>query len=129
MSRFIVFDHDPEPDFSWLEQDHLKPGHKDYSPCYRTGADMRAKRNPVDPDWYRDPENHVALCMLVYEQQTAGPDQVVNSLGNIDFIEPWNDWTTGTFYFVNDIPKRCRYQRSLARDAGLRYRPRRKVAA
>jgi hypothetical protein len=88
---------------------------------------------------YANPEKHVALEMVVYKDAddvyggissgVAHPaDFVIDSLGNIDFLRDEDNWTVGIFHFVNDIPKRCRYQRQLAREAGLRYRPRRKVA-
>lgn len=123
--RKVVFEHDTDPDFSWLEQEQYNPSHPTYDPIYRSRADMRAKRNAIDGDWYRDPENHVALCMLVYEQcGTCDEWKLVDSLGNIDFIAAWDDWTTGEFYYVSDIPKHAKYLRSLAREAKLGYRPR-----
>lgn len=129
--RYVVFDEDQDPDFSWLEQSHYQPGSKDYSPVYRTRADMRAERNPIED--YANPETHIALQMVVYRGDPYGDvsrgvalprDFVLDSLGGIDFLRDEDNWTTGTFCYVNDIPKRCRYQRTLAREAGLRYRPR-----
>ncbi len=126
MARYIVFEHDQDPDFSWL-QDHATAA----SPIYPTAADMKAGRNAYDPDYYNDPDNHVALQMTVCKPGTGehgrpeGLADVIDSLGGIDFLRESDDWTTGTFWYVNDIPKRCRYQRDLARNAGLRYRPRR----
>lgn len=116
--RKIVFDHDSDADFSWLKQDHYKPGHKDYSPLYRTKADMDAGRNPIDPDWYCNPENHVALGMLVYEMGDDDQDwECVDSLGSIDFLADSSEWTIGTFYNVGGLPEG--YLRDLAREAGL----------
>lgn len=123
MAKFVVFDFDSDADMSWLEQDRYNPAHPSYSPIYPTLADMHAKRNAIDGDWYRNPDNHVALDMVVRKETVEG-DEVVDSLGGIDFLESEDDWTTGTFRYVNDIPKRCRYQRQLAREAGLRYRSR-----
>ena len=87
----IEFNYDPEPDFSWLEQDYFK-GEK--------------------------PQDHIALCMCVYEMGENDEDwQLVDSLCGIDFLQAKNDWQTGTFYHVSDLPKG--YLRQLAREAGL----------
>lgn len=118
--RKIVFDHDPYPDFSWLDQDCYNPDHPSYEPVYDSLEDMHAKRNPLDGHWYRNPANHVALEMLVLELTDDSDDwQIVDSLGGIDFLWPANDWITGTFYRVSDLPIACEYQRELAREAGL----------
>lgn len=114
----IVFDHDTDPDFSWLEQDHYNPRNPEYEPVYRTKEDMDAGKEPLDGDWYRNPDNHVALSMLVYEMGEADEDwQVVDSLGGIDFLNDSDDWATGTFYHINALPEG--YLRNLAREAGL----------
>jgi hypothetical protein len=116
--RKIVFEHDTDPDFSWLEQDHYNPRNPGYEPIYRTKEDMDAQRAPLDGDWYRDPENHVTLSMLVLEMKEEEEEwQVVDSLGGIDFLADSDDWATGTFYHVNALPKG--YLRDLAKDAGL----------
>jgi hypothetical protein len=113
----VVFEHDSDPDFSWLEQDHYNPRHSSYTPVYRTKEDMDAERNPIDGDYYRDPQNHVALCMLVYEMDEDNEDWVlVDSLGSIDFMADEDNWTTGTFYRLDAIPERCDYQRELAKE-------------
>jgi hypothetical protein len=118
--RKVVFDHDPEPDFSWLEQDHYKPGHKDYSPIYRTDEDMKAKRNAIPDDWYTDPDNHVALMMTVFELADDDDDwRVVDSLGSIDFLADSNDWQTGTFYTLAQLST-SPYLQELAKEAGLK---------
>lgn len=131
--RKIVFIPDAEPDFSWLEQDQYNPNKPGYDPIYRTAADMRAKRDPIDPEWYRDPDNHVALAMLVYELTAHDDDwQLIDSLGNIDFLDDdSDDHGTGTFYSVQAIPKRWTYLRTLAREAKLprTSRTRRKLRA
>lgn len=124
--RVIRFEHDDYPDFSWLEQDHYNPRHPSYDPVYHSRADMKAGRNPIDGDWYRNPANHVALSMVVFDDSTG---DIIDSLGGIDFLEESDDWGTGLFHYVSDIPKQWRYLRSLARDAGLRYRPRMKGRA
>ena len=114
--RKVVVEYDPDPDFSWLEQDCFDPSHPSYQPCYRTEADI--PHNPVDGEWYRNPENHVALWMCVYEM---GPDdedwRCVDSLGGIDFFADSNEWATGTFYRLSQLPEG--YLRELARDFGL----------
>lgn len=121
-TRRVTFDHDTDPDFSWLEQDHYKPGHPDYSPIYRTAADMRAKRNAMPAEWYTDPANHITLSMLVEEECPAcGEWKVVYSLGGIDFLADSDDWRTGQFTNVAQL-KGCRYLQSLARDAGIKRR-------
>lgn len=110
--RKIIFEHDPDPDFSWLEQPCQR------EPVWRTEADMKAGKPPLNPDWYCNPANHVALCMAVLEFPTDADDwQVVDSLGNIDFMADSDDWATGTFYRVSALPDG--YLRELAREAGL----------
>ena len=116
--RKVVFEHDDDPDLSWLEQDHYNPHKPGYEPIYRTQADMKSGRNPIDGDWYRDPENHVTLSMLVYEMDESDEDwRLVDSLGGIDFLADSDDWQTGTFHHVSALPKG--YLRDLAKDAGL----------
>lgn len=129
--RKIVFEEDPEPDFSWLQQEMYNPSSPEYAgPIYPTTQDMRKKQNAYDPEWYRDPANHVALSMLVYE---LGPDdddwRLVDSLGNIDFLDDGDDHGTGTFYRVEQIPKGWTYQRHLAREARLPSRKARRERA
>lgn len=110
----VVIDHDDSPDFSWLEQDHYKPGHKDFSPLYRTEEDMKAGRNPIDPSWYTDPSNHVALCMFALNEN----GDILDSLGNIDFLADENDWQTGTFHHLSEL-RRSPYLAELAKEMGL----------
>ena len=119
--RKVVFKHDRDADFSWLEQDMYDPSKPGYDPIYPSEADMKAKTNAYDGNWYRDPDNHVALMMLVYELRDDADDwELVDSLGGIDFLrDDESDWTTGTFYRLSDIPKGCDYLRELAKDAGL----------
>lgn len=117
--RKVVFAHDIDPDFSWLDQDCYNPSSKDHDPIYPSKEDADAKRNAYDGDWYRDPDNHVALSMLVYEMTEDADDwQVVDSLGSIDFLANGDDWTTGTFYRLRDLA-RFPYLHELAKDAGL----------
>lgn len=116
--RKIVIDYDIDPDFSWLEQDHYRPTHPSYCSVFPTQADARANRNAYDGDWYRNPDNHVALAMRVYEMSADADDwECVDSLCNIDFLESSDDWATGTFYRVSQLPKG--YLRDLAKEAGL----------
>jgi len=116
-TRFrVVIEHDPDPDFSWLEQDIYDPSHPSYEPGYRTDADMRAKRNPIDPEWYRNPENHVALWMkLERECACCGAWHVLDSLGNIDVFADDDDWMTGSFVAPKFIGL-TGYLRECARD-------------
>lgn len=111
--RKIVFEYDQEPDFSWLE---------DYAtandPIYRSEEDMKAGKNPISPEWYNDPKNHVALSMVVYELGDEDEDcRIVDSLGGIDFLADSDSWATGTFYHITQLPEG--YLRDLAREAGL----------
>jgi hypothetical protein len=89
----IVIEDDLDPDFSWLDQDCYNPRHASYSPTYRDEADTKANK-PIDPDWYRDPENHVCLAMIAYDEDGA----VLDSLGGIDFLADSDDWKRGTIY-------------------------------
>jgi hypothetical protein len=93
----IIVEHDPDPDFSWLEQDMYDPSKPEYGPIYRTKADQRAGR-AMDGEWYRNPENHVALEMTLHgECACCGAWTVLDSLGNIDFFADSDEWATGTF--------------------------------
>lgn len=118
--RKIVFEYDQDPDFSWLEQDQYDPSKPGYDPIYPTGKDMKAKRNAYDGNWYRNPDNHIALEMIVYEQTPDDQDwRIVDTLGGIDFLVTGNDWTTGTFYRLKEL-NGCPYLRTLAKEHGLR---------
>jgi hypothetical protein len=118
--RKVVIDYETEPDFSWLEQDHYKPGHPEYSPIYRTADDMKHKRNAIDPSWYTDPDNHVALMMITFELADDDDDwRIVDSLRNIDFLADGDDWQTGTFYTLAQL-KSSPYLQELAKEAGLK---------
>lgn len=111
---YIVIEHDEDPDMSWLEQDHYNPRHPSYDPIYRTKEDMDAGRAPMDGDWYRNPENHVALEMVAYDED----DGVIDSLGGIDFLADSDDWRTGTFVKLSTLAK-CPYLQELAKEMGL----------
>ncbi len=88
--RKIVFEHELEPDSSWLDQEEFKN---------------------------EDKNNHVALLMSVYEMKESDKDwNLVDSLGNIDFLADSDDWKTGTFYHVGSLEG---YQMDLAIEAGL----------
>lgn len=118
--RKVIIEHDSNPDFSWLDQDHYDPRHPSYDPVYPSRADMRAKRNAYDGDWYRNPDNHVALCMVTYEFGPRDTEwRVIDSLGGIDFLVNSDDWETGTFYTLKSMKPRS-YLRSLAKESGLR---------
>ena len=112
--RKFVFDHDPEPDFSWLDQWNTPETYK--------GNEVIIDGKPLPfADYMRtvgDPDNHVMLTMLVFE---LGPDdedwQIVDSLCGIDFLANEDNWVTGTFYHVKDLP--MGYMQTLAREAGL----------
>jgi hypothetical protein len=73
----VVIDHDPDPDFSYLEQD-----------CF---IDERTGKHP-------DPDDYVALWMrLVGECECCGASVTLDSLGNIDFLADSDEWRTGSF--------------------------------
>ena len=119
MERYkVVFEHDQDADFSWLEQDMYDPNHPSYEPCYKSKEDMEAGKEPFDGEWYRNPDNHVALQMVVYRMDDQSDDWVViDSLGSIDFLADSDDWMTGTFYKVEQIPAGCEYMRELFQNA------------
>lgn len=122
IAQRLIIEHDTDPDFSWLEQDHYKPGHAGYSPIYRTSADMKHGRNPIPAEWYTNPDNHVSLRMVLQEMGPSDDDwRTVDSLGGIDFLADSDEWLTGTFYYLQSLPRRS-YLRQLARDIGLRNR-------
>lgn len=101
--RRIVIEHDADPDFSWLEQDIYDPAHPDFGGAvYPTEADMHAKKNAYDPDWYRDPANHVAYCILIQELCDKGEWHTVDSLGNVDMLADSPD-LTGTYSSPDQI--------------------------
>ena len=110
----VVVDYDPDPDLSWLQQSCYDPASSDYEPTYRTVEDMDAGRNPYDGDWYRDPDNHVVLDMVAYDEDGA----VLDSLGGIDFLAENSDWRTGTFYRLSTLED-APYLRKLAEEMGL----------
>jgi hypothetical protein len=89
--RKIVFDHEIDPDLSWLDQPEFKN---------------------------EDPSKHIALEMTVYEMSESDDDwELVDSLGGIDCLADAGDWATGTFYRVSQLPEG--YLRQLAIEAGL----------
>lgn len=119
----VTFAHDPEPDFSWLAQDIYDPASRAYrGPVYPSRRDMGRQQHAYDPQWYRNPEHHVALTMLI-ERETEKTDaggtewEVIDALGNIDFLADSSDWGTGTFYQYRHIPAQWKYLRSLVRDS------------
>ena len=106
----IVIEHDCDPDMSWLEQDCYNPASKKYRPLYRD-SDMTQE---IDGDWYRDPDNHVALTMVAYDEG----GNVVDSLGGIDFLADSADWKTGHFGSLAAL-KDAPYLQNLAKEMGL----------
>ncbi len=90
-AAYITVDYDQDADFSWLEQE-----------CFQD-----------DPD-YCNPANHVALEMTSYDAD----DNMLDSLGNIDFLLHEDDWMTGTFHRIARLPVDS-YLRECARDMGL----------
>src|SRR5262245_58513831 len=102
----IVIEHDLDPDFSWLEQDCYNPRSPEYDPVYPTKEDCDAKVNAYDGDWYRDPENHVALSMVACDED----GEIIDSLGGIDFLADSDDWKIGTVYRLATLDS-CPYLR------------------
>lgn len=114
--RKVVFEVEREPDFSWLEQWNTPD-------TYRGNEVIRDGRKLSFADYMRtvgNPDYHEMLCMVVYELAEDADDwEVVDSLGNIDFIADGDDYGTGTFYRVSAIPAAWAYLRELATEAGL----------
>ena len=108
----VVIEHDQCPDMSWLEQDHYDPRSPTYAPTYRDEAAMK-HGEPLNGDWYRDPDNHVALAAVAYDED----GNVLDSVGGIDFLCDSDDWGTGTFYRVCQLP--AGYLRDIAKEMGL----------
>jgi hypothetical protein len=134
----VVIDHDDDPDFSWLEQEHYNPSSPNYDPIWPTAetlaewkrlkdvehdddaADAYRLKHAYDGNWYRNPANHVALCMVTYRLDDEDDDwKPVDSLGSIDFLQDSDDWQTGTFYTLAALAK-SPYLQELAKDAGLK---------
>jgi hypothetical protein len=44
---------------------------------------------------------------------------VTGSLCGSEFFEDADDWATGTFYHLSEIPDRCEHLREIAQDLGL----------
>lgn len=114
MISLVTIDHDPCPDYSWLKQSIYDPMSPDYEPTYESREAFDADR-PLDPYYYRDPNNHVTLLMWAYDED----DILVDSCGGIDFLECNDDWTTGTFGSLKELD-RYPYLRELAAEMGLR---------
>jgi hypothetical protein len=112
MKRKVVFEHDIDPDMSWLEQWN--------TPTTYRGNEVIIDGRKLPFDEYMrtvgNPDNHTMLCMLVYELPEDADDWVlVDSLGSIDFVD--DSEQIGTFYRLQDIKNE--YQRELAKGAGL----------
>ena len=107
----VVIRHDCDPDMSWLEQDCYNPASKEYRPLYHD-SDMK---QAIDGDWYRDPDNHVALTMVAAYDEDGN---VVDSLGGIDFLADSADWKTGHFGSLAAL-KDTPYLQELAKEMGL----------
>jgi hypothetical protein len=59
-----------------------------------------------------NPADHVALYVALFDANGT----VIDSLSNIDFLEAEDNWTTGRFNTVEEIPARCEYLREIAAD-------------
>ena len=105
---YVVIGHDPDPDFSWLEQDCYDPRSPAYERLFRGPAGAL-----IDPDWYRDPANHVALEVIAYDAD----GEVIDALGGIDFLADDDAWRTGEFHRLSQIGDS--YLRDIARGMGL----------
>jgi hypothetical protein len=62
-----------------------------------------------------DARDHVQFTMIAYDED----GKVTDSLSCIDFLEAGDQYTTGRFDSVSDIPARCDYLREVARGMGL----------
>jgi len=88
MTAYVVIDYEPDPDFSWMEQE-----------CFAG----------------EDPNDHLQLVMLAYDSES----EITGSLSCIDFLKDSDEWTTGRFDSVSEIPARCDYLREIAREMNL----------
>ena len=77
----------------------------------------------IDHEQYPDlswaePEDllrYTVLCTML-----VGEDgEILDSLSDSAFFTEANDWTTGVFYSVAEIPTRCEHLRDIARGMGL----------
>lgn len=112
--RRVRFEYDPDPDFSWLAQDQYDPRSANYEPVYPSLEDMRAGKNAYDGDWYRNPQNHVALEAICEEQcPHCGTWIVTDSLAGIGFLIT-SAYQTGVFERSDELTES--YQRQIAKE-------------
>lgn len=64
---------------------------------------------------YDDDKQYVILEMVAY----TADHKITGSLCEIDFYEEEDDWTTGRFDNVSEIPAQCEHLRQIAKDLGL----------
>jgi hypothetical protein len=85
MGYRIVIEPDPDPDLSWLDQSSYDPASKDYSPV------LESEGGPViDPDEYRDPDNHAAQSIQLYYVDDNRDDdgEPLDGVSNVDYYRP-----------------------------------------
>lgn len=59
-----------------------------------------------------NPMDYVVLDMIAYDES----GEVVDSLGGISFLDKEDDWTTGYFHSVEEIPARFTHLREIAQE-------------
>jgi hypothetical protein len=73
----------------------------------------------ADAYWHErepgDTRPHVMLETVAYDENGI----VTGSLCGSEFFEDADDWATGTFYHLSEIPDRCEHLREIAQDLGL----------
>lgn len=103
----IVIDYDNDPDFSFCDEGawdcSVCGGHNDSGVVCATPRCGQARL--------------VALCTMLIDD--AG--NVVESLSNSVFLADADDWTTGSFGSVEEIPARCLHLREVAADLVAEY--------
>jgi hypothetical protein len=99
MTRIII-DYETDPDFSFDDEEEW-----DCPECGHHNDDgASCERHDCN-------HNHlISLCTVLYDNN----DKIVGSLSNSVFLNAADDWTTGSFDNVDDIPARCPHLRAVA---------------
>jgi len=88
----VRIEFEQDVDLSWLDQPMYDPDSPEYDPIVQSAEDIAAGVAPIDPEWYRDPENHLVLCAIVERRcPCCGTWKPAGSLGNIDFLTTDHD--------------------------------------
>jgi hypothetical protein len=109
----IVIDYETDPDFSFCDEDEWDcPSCGHHNDCGASCAHYNCNQNYL-----------VSLCTALYDNN----DKLVGSLSNSVFYEAADDWETGTFNTVDDIPARCPHLREVATELLREYRSKMKT--